>query len=49
MNILIKTIIVILFVVAMCHACMMGLDKEAHRQEVVNRDICVKYELECRG
>lgn len=49
MSIIYKTIFVILFVVVMCHACLMGMEREAHRQEVVSQDICVKYELACRG
>lgn len=49
MNILIKTTIVIALVACFVGAFILGMEREAHRQEVVNRDICVKYKLECRG
>lgn len=49
MSIIYKTIFVICMVLVMCYAFLLGMEREAHRQEVASQDICVKYELECRG
>lgn len=49
MNILIKTTIIIALVACFFYAFILGMEREEHRREVVNHDICVKYELECRG
>lgn len=49
MDILLKATIVIGLFGLFIYAFLTGLDREARRQEIVNRDICVKYELECRG
>lgn len=48
MDILIKTTLVFGLIGLFVGAIILGMEREAHRQEVVNRDICVKYELECR-
>ena len=49
MSIIYKTIFIICMVLAMGYAFLLGMEREAHRQEVASRDICLKYELECRG